>query len=122
MVLVMPPGHRARRPRPVEELLRLQIVLPGHDAHAQADAGGRRQSVELVLQTVQDSPIVFRMPAVNVETIRSKSARDAAVFVRHCEDLASENAQDVVAELSAVQSVHGMELLDVQHDGVHRRL
>ena len=120
MLLKMPPRHAARCAGPVEKLPGLGLFLPGHHAHPEPDAGIPGRFVQPSLKTVIDLLIVVRMPAIDIEPVRLESSRDSPVFLRDLADLASKGAQHPVAELSPAQCIDGMELFDVQHDGIHR--
>ena len=62
------------------------------------------------------------MTAVAVKAIRPEAARNPAGFLRDRVQLVPEDAENEIAEVSPVERVDGMKLLDIQHDGVHRHV
>ena len=59
------------------------------------------------------------MPAVNVKPVRFHPAGDAPVFFQETLNRFTQAMQHVVAKGPAVQLIHKVELLNIQHNGVH---
>ena len=121
-VLVVPAHHVAGRPRPVEERDRLHLRLPGHDAHADVDVDTGGDAVGPRLEAVQKRAVIRLGQAEDVEAVSLVAAGDALGLSEHGGDLAADAAQHLVAEVAPVHGVDRVELLDVQHDGVHVHL
>ena len=75
--------------------------------------------VHFFLKPVQQGLIVFQMPAVNVKPVRFHPAGDAPVFFQETLNRFTQATKHVVAKGPAVQLIHNVELLNIQHNGVH---
>ena len=75
--------------------------------------------VQFFLKPVQQGLIVFQMPAVNVKPVRFHPAGDAPVFFQETLNRFPQATQHVVAKGPAVQLIHKVELLYIQHNGIH---
>ena len=62
------------------------------------------------------------MLTVYVKPVCSEPARYSSVLLHESFDAVSEYAQDPVAKLPPVYLIDQMEVIDVQHDGIHRHI
>ena len=104
---------------PVKQLHRFHALLPRSHAHTQPDACVRKQIPKAALEAAQQKPVVFLRPAEDIETIAFKSAADPVCLAEKAPDLFSKGLEHLIAEFSAVQFVHGVELLNIQDHGIH---
>ena len=62
------------------------------------------------------------MPAIDVEPIRSKPARNSPELLRNGLHLASNNTKHLISKGPSVERVDQMKMFDVQHNGIHRHV
>ena len=120
--LVIPAHHVAGGLGPVKHKDRFDPLPPGHHAHAQMNADIGRDLIDPLLETIQQSPVIRLLQAVQVEAVRFDPAGDSLRLSEKAPDLFSDQTQHFIAEFPAVHRIDGVKLLDVHNDGVHVHL
>ena len=70
----------------------------------------------------QQAFIIFPMGAIDKESVAAATASDTADFARNLADSVSDPGKHAIAVLLAITFVQHMEIVDVEHDGVHRHV
>ena len=111
--------HAAGGTRHVEHLHGLQLRLRKQHAHANANACVWRHFLQLVLETVVNAMIIVHMSAEEVESIRTKAPAYAIVLLCNNAQFVTERLEHPVSKVPSVNGIDRMELLDVEHHGIH---
>ena len=86
------------------------------------DVCNRRQGVYSVLEALQQGVVVRLVHAVDIKAICLEATGNTLRLRKKGVDLTADQPENIIPEVSAVERIDGVELLDIQGNGVKVKL